>query len=109
MDITRPTVTWYRLVVSNHFLFSSLFGEDEPILTSIFLKGVESTNEGTFRRQKSRKKKTVLEKGDFRDANFIPVDGSEIPFPTTERTVLKPLVNNGDKLPFPQLVSLPDF
>ena len=27
-----------------YFLFSSLFGEDEPILTSIFFKWVETTN-----------------------------------------------------------------
>ena len=27
-----------------HFLFSPPFGEDEPILTSIFFKGVETTN-----------------------------------------------------------------
>ena len=27
-----------------YFLFSPLFGEDEPILTSIFFKGVETTN-----------------------------------------------------------------
>ena len=30
---------------SNIFLFSSLFGEDEPKLTIIFLRWVESTNQ----------------------------------------------------------------
>ena len=37
------------------------------------------------------------------------VGGSEIPRPTTGWMYPKPGVNNGDKLPFPQLVSLPDF
>ena len=39
--------------------------------------------------------------------NDHTVDASEIPRPTTER-MYKTLVNNGDKLPIPQLVSLPE-
>ena len=41
----------------------------------------------------------------FPEKKRVPtVDGSEIPFPTTVWMVLKPVVNDGDKLPFPQLV-----
>ena len=32
------------MVASKIFLFLPLFGEDEPILTSIFFKGVATTN-----------------------------------------------------------------
>ena len=33
----------FQVVATQRFFFKSLFGEDEPILTSIFFKGVGST------------------------------------------------------------------
>ena len=47
-SLQKKTKTHYHevflVVVSKSFLFSTLFGEDEPILTSIFFRWVETTN-----------------------------------------------------------------
>jgi len=46
MDVEKVTLKEKRdvCVCFKDCLFSSLFGEDDPILTSIFFKGVETTN-----------------------------------------------------------------
>ena len=61
-----------------HCLFSPLLGEDEPILTSIFFKGVGSTtNQDSSHFWSNFPPVDVLQNGWFLDPTVV--DGSEIP------------------------------